>query len=252
MRSPRGGRSRAPTPRRVGEDRERDPDEAVVPIFSRIPASSTEPTVGASVWASGSQVWNGHIGTLMAKPRNRPAKISIWTVRVKPPSAREPLELDDVERVRRRLKYMARKPSSMNTLPNSVYRKNLSEAYWRLAEPQTAIMKYIGTRTSSQNTKNRIRSKAMNVPAIPVSSSSIRARTPSACPGRAGPPGCRSRRGRTGQVSSNSGRLMPSIPTWYGRDRRRSRRVQLELEPAVACRSRNRTAWRCRPPAPPP
>jgi hypothetical protein len=44
-----------------------------VPIFRRIPARSTEPTVGASVWASGSHVWNGHIGTLMAKPRNKPA-----------------------------------------------------------------------------------------------------------------------------------------------------------------------------------
>ncbi len=81
------------------------------------------------------------------------------------------------------LKYMARKPSSMNTLPNSVYRKNLSEAYWRLAEPHTAIMKYIGTRTSSQNTKNRIRSKAMNVPAIPVSSRSMRAMNAFGLPG---------------------------------------------------------------------
>ena len=28
----------------------------------------TEPAVGASTWASGSQVWNGNIGTLMANP----------------------------------------------------------------------------------------------------------------------------------------------------------------------------------------
>ena len=40
-----------------------------------IAASSTEPTVGASVWASGSQVWNGNIGTLIAKPRNMPPNI---------------------------------------------------------------------------------------------------------------------------------------------------------------------------------
>src|ERR1041384_485694 len=39
-----------------------------VPIFSRTPARITEPAVGASVCASGSQVWNGNIGTLMAKP----------------------------------------------------------------------------------------------------------------------------------------------------------------------------------------
>ncbi len=34
-----------------------------------------EPAVGASTWASGSQVWNGNIGTLMAKPKNKPPKI---------------------------------------------------------------------------------------------------------------------------------------------------------------------------------
>ena len=39
------------------------------PIFSMTPASRTEPIVGASVWASGSHVWNGHIGTFTAKPR---------------------------------------------------------------------------------------------------------------------------------------------------------------------------------------
>jgi hypothetical protein len=41
--------------------------------------------VGASVWASGSQVWNGNMGTLMAKPMNRPAKIRIWVLRAMPP-----------------------------------------------------------------------------------------------------------------------------------------------------------------------
>ena len=38
-----------------------------VPIFSRTAARITEPPVGAATWASGSQVWNGKIGTLMAK-----------------------------------------------------------------------------------------------------------------------------------------------------------------------------------------
>ena len=31
------------------------------------PANMTEPAVGAAVCASGSQVWNGQLGTLMAK-----------------------------------------------------------------------------------------------------------------------------------------------------------------------------------------
>src|SRR5208282_2401718 len=37
-----------------------------VPIFSRTAARMTEPAVGASTCASGSQVWNGHIGTFTA------------------------------------------------------------------------------------------------------------------------------------------------------------------------------------------
>ena len=39
-----------------------------VPIFSRTPASRTEPTVGAAVWASGSQLCSGHIGVFTARP----------------------------------------------------------------------------------------------------------------------------------------------------------------------------------------
>src|SRR5262245_63239549 len=39
----------------------------------------TEPAVGASTWASGSQVWNGHIGTLMAKARAKAPKSHIWS-----------------------------------------------------------------------------------------------------------------------------------------------------------------------------
>src|ERR1700730_2333262 len=40
-----------------------------VPIFRSTAARMTEPAVGASVCASGSHVWNGNIGTLIAKPR---------------------------------------------------------------------------------------------------------------------------------------------------------------------------------------
>ena len=51
-----------------------------VPSFRRMAARKTEPTVGASVWASGSQVWNGNMGTLMANPMNRPANMSSWVL----------------------------------------------------------------------------------------------------------------------------------------------------------------------------
>ncbi len=46
-----------------GSAKRRNPN---VPILSMIPARITEPAVGASVCASGSQVWNGNIGTLTA------------------------------------------------------------------------------------------------------------------------------------------------------------------------------------------
>ena len=64
----------------------------------------------------------------------------------------------------------------MNSEPINVYRKNFVAAYSRFALPQIPIRKYMGTRTSSQNTMNRIRSTATNVPAIPVSSRRTSAR----------------------------------------------------------------------------
>src|SRR2546430_17531649 len=45
-----------------------------VPIFSKTPARMTEPAVGASVCASGSQVWNGNMGTLMENAKKNPQK----------------------------------------------------------------------------------------------------------------------------------------------------------------------------------
>src|SRR5204863_109585 len=48
-----------------GSEKRRNP---YVPIFSSTLASTTLPAVGASVCASGSQVWNGNIGTFTANP----------------------------------------------------------------------------------------------------------------------------------------------------------------------------------------
>src|SRR2546427_4552681 len=45
-----------------------------VPIFRSTAARMTDPAVGASVCASGSHVWNGNIGTLIAKPRKKARK----------------------------------------------------------------------------------------------------------------------------------------------------------------------------------
>src|SRR5215472_14455865 len=54
-----------------GSEKRRNP---YVPIFNRTLARITDPAVGASVCASGSQVWNGNIGTFTAKPTKKAQK----------------------------------------------------------------------------------------------------------------------------------------------------------------------------------
>src|SRR5260370_24748873 len=54
-----------------GSEKRRNP---YVPIFSRTLARITEPAVGASVCASGSQVWNGNMGTFTANPTKKAQK----------------------------------------------------------------------------------------------------------------------------------------------------------------------------------
>ena len=54
-----------------GSEKRRNP---YVPIFNNTAARMTEPAVGASTCASGSQVWKGNIGTLMAKPIKKAQK----------------------------------------------------------------------------------------------------------------------------------------------------------------------------------
>ncbi len=57
-----------------------------VPILSSTPARITDPAVGASTWASGSQVWNGKSGTLMAKAtaKARKNQLSMRSLRRRP------------------------------------------------------------------------------------------------------------------------------------------------------------------------
>ncbi len=50
-----------------------------------IAASITEPAVGASVCASGNQVWNGNIGTLMANARKNATKARSCRPSANPP-----------------------------------------------------------------------------------------------------------------------------------------------------------------------
>src|SRR5271154_6192701 len=61
-----------------GNEKRRKP---CVPIFSRTPARITEPAVGASTCASGSQVWNGHIGILTANEARKANHAQVWSDR---------------------------------------------------------------------------------------------------------------------------------------------------------------------------
>ena len=93
----------------------------------------TDPTVGACVWASGSQVWNGNIGTLIPKPMKRPAKIHTCVLLIIPTPATSVRTLmskvcrsSPAESFDR--KNRARKLMIINADPNNVYRKNFNEA----------------------------------------------------------------------------------------------------------------------------
>ena len=80
-----------------GSEKRRKP---YVPIFSRTLARTTEPAVGASVCASGSQVWNGNIGTFTAKPRKKAQKTHHCIVVGK----LRPHQVGDIEAVRLELR----------------------------------------------------------------------------------------------------------------------------------------------------
>ena len=55
-------------------------------------------------------------------------------------------------------------PTSRNAEPAIVKRKNFIAAYTRRSPPQPPMIRYIGTRSASKNTKNSSRSSERNVP----------------------------------------------------------------------------------------
>ncbi|CAM5647478.1 hypothetical protein SANTM175S_11062 [Streptomyces antimycoticus] len=96
-----------------------------VPILSSTPASSTEPTVGAAVWASGSQLCSGHMGALTASPTMMARAAISWVVWLssEPPA---PEALSDAVVASATMSKVPppsptrRRPSSMTTEPSSV------------------------------------------------------------------------------------------------------------------------------------
>jgi hypothetical protein len=83
------------------------------------------------VWASGSQVWSGHIGTFTANPRKRAKNTQNPKVPPNCPAAPRSAKRT-MSKVRSpalpERKYRLRKPSSMKAEPNKVNRKNLIAA----------------------------------------------------------------------------------------------------------------------------
>src|SRR5581483_10978944 len=137
------------TPGKNGSENRMNP---YVPIFSRTPASNTEPAVGASTWASGSQVWNGNNGTFTANATKNPKKsqraapgrlgscpcwIAFWT-------ATKSKVCGVV------FAYNHKIAASMNTDAIIVYRKNLTAAYTRRSWPYMPMSKAIGISVASQ------------------------------------------------------------------------------------------------------
>ena len=88
----------------------------------------TEPAVGASVWASGSHVWTGNSGTLTAKAtakaRNSQRPVDAATAWRWASVTRSKVTWPP----RADRKTNASMPTSRKAEPNSVYRKNLSDA----------------------------------------------------------------------------------------------------------------------------
>src|SRR5688572_4725272 len=102
------------------------------PSLSMIAARITEPAVGASVWASGNQVWNGNIGTLIAKARKNARKAPTWSAGAKPPSpanarrvSKSKAPAHDPPWAAWYANAVARMATSINNDPTRVYRTNL-------------------------------------------------------------------------------------------------------------------------------
>ena len=101
-----------------------------MPIFSMTPARMIEPAVGASVWASGSHVCSGNIGTLMAnataKARNTQRAVTIDSAWLSASLTRSNVSGSPVAWLERNTS--ARMPTSITAEPSIVYTKNFTAA----------------------------------------------------------------------------------------------------------------------------
>src|ERR1700722_9184738 len=105
----------------------------------------TEPSVGASTCASGSQVCTGHIGTLTENEANSAKNSQPCMATGKCVSINTDMSVVPA------CSHMAISASSISTEPVNVNRKNFTAAYTRRGPPQTPMMRYIGISTPSKN-----------------------------------------------------------------------------------------------------
>src|SRR5690242_16720473 len=112
----------------IGSEKRRNP---YVPIFSRTAARITEPAVGASVCASGSHVWNGNMGTLIANARKNARNAPTWSAGAKPEFAAKSRKVTKSKAFAHDpvaawyAKAVARIATSISSDPTSVYSTNL-------------------------------------------------------------------------------------------------------------------------------
>jgi hypothetical protein len=74
----------------------------------------TEPAVGASTWASGSQVWTGHMGIFTAKEAKKASQSQVWRFAGNLWASRVGMSVVPA------CQYMAMMASSISTEPSSV------------------------------------------------------------------------------------------------------------------------------------
>src|SRR5881394_141085 len=95
----------------IGSEKRRKP---YPPIFNRIAARITEPAVGASTCASGSQVCTGHIGSFTAKEAKNASQAQVCKLRGTAVCIRVGMSVVPA------FQYSAMIASSINTEPSSV------------------------------------------------------------------------------------------------------------------------------------
>ena len=109
-----------------------------VPTLSSTPTSSTAAPGWAAVAASGSQVWNGHSGALIANATKKPRNSHFCTVGLNDTCSsvlNRNVPWCPVAPDRAEYTYRAMTATSISSPPSRLYSRNLTAAYWRCPTP---------------------------------------------------------------------------------------------------------------------